>query len=684
MGRLRSKLAASSLTLFCVFLVGASGDARQQNAPQRGAAQNDPGQDAGAKDGAQQSDQPIFRTGINFVRVDVIVTDSKTGQPVADLKQSDFQVTENGAAQTVETFKLIKLDGGVTSPDRPRAIQTDSDEESEAARDDVRLFAIFLDDYHVRRGTSVTVREPIAQFISTQLGPTDMIGVMYPLQPVSSVRMTRNHDLMIQSVGRFVGRKGDYTPQNAMEAQYANYPAEEVERIRNQISLSALEGLITHMGSLKEGRKALILVSEGYSNSLPRQMRDPIASVPGLGNPDVLDANAGRNDQAEESRTFFNDASMNVYLREVFNLANRNNVAIYPVDPRGLPVSAFDFSQPTVSSEVDRQYLNASIDTLRTLAEETDGRAIVNRNDLAPAMAQIVRDTSGYYLLGYNSTQAPSDGKFHEIKVRVNRPGIQVRARRGYWAVTEQDVARALAPKKEQPSAVSNALAAISVPAAARSVVRTWVGTSRGANGKTKVTFVWEPTSRGRDAAADAPSSVMLTAVGSDGAPYFRGRTSDSRVVFDADPGKMQLRLSVEGSSSQVLDTETREVAVPDLTAAETVVGTPQLLRARTARDYQLLKTNAEATPVATREFSRTERLLIRVPAYGPGGAPPTLTANLLNRGGERMTELKVAPSPAPDVQEIELALAGLAAGEYILEVKAGDIQELVGFRVTP
>ena len=91
----------------------------------------------------------------------------------------------------------------------------------------------------------------------------------------------------------------------------------------------------------------------------------------------------------------------------------------------------------------DRDDLNATLDTLRVLADNTDGRAIVNRNDLAAGMKQIIRDSSGYYLLGYNSTQAPTDGKFHEIKVSVKRRGVDVRARKGYWALTAEDVARA-------------------------------------------------------------------------------------------------------------------------------------------------------------------------------------------------------------------------------------------------
>ena len=153
------------------------------NAARGGGQQASP---AEAQDPPQQGgppQAPVFRTGINVVRVDVIVTDSKTGQPVADLKQGDFQITENDKPQTIDTFKLIKLDGGrVPGPDgAPPAIRSDADEEIEAARDDVRLFGIFLDDYHTRRGASVTVREPVAKFISTQLGPSDMVGLMYPL-----------------------------------------------------------------------------------------------------------------------------------------------------------------------------------------------------------------------------------------------------------------------------------------------------------------------------------------------------------------------------------------------------------------------------------------------------------------------------------------------------------------------
>src|SRR5213083_1948215 len=466
----RTTIAVASL----LALLGLRGHAQQSQArpPQQSPPPQGPAQPP-APD--QPQPPPLFRTGINFVRVDVIISDNK-GNPVADLQPADFDVSEDGKPQKIETFKLVKLDGGRAESikEPPKEIRTDYDEESEAAREDVRLFAIFLDDYHVRRGASMSVRTPLTRFVESQLGPSDMIGVMYPLESTASVRMTRNHSAVVRGLQQFQGRKYDYTPRNQFEERYAYYPTEVVERIRNQVSLSALKGLIVHMGSLKEGRKALIVVSEGYTNALPPQMRNGNAQFPGSGNPNAFNPGAGANDPNEDRYQFFSNLDLESDLREVYDTANRNNVAIYAVDPRGLPGFEFDIDQNVGSLQVDAKYLNATMDTLRSLSENTDGRAIVNRNDLDVGMKQITRDSSAYYLIGYSSSQAPSDGKIHEIKVRVKRPGAQVRARKGYWALTPTETAHASAPPKPgPPKAVEDALAAVNRPARA-SVVRTW------------------------------------------------------------------------------------------------------------------------------------------------------------------------------------------------------------------
>ena len=396
-------------------------------------------------------------------------------------------------------------------------------------------------------------------------------------------------------------------------------------------------------------------------------------------------------------------------LREVYDLANKNNTAIYAIDPRGLAVFEFGLDRPAIDAKTDSGYLNSTRNTLRVLAENSDGRAIIDRNDMTGAMKQIVRDSSAYYLLGYTSSQ-PSDGKFHEIKVRVKRPGLQVRARRGYWAATREDVARALAPPRPPvPSAVEHALASATQSSRER-LIRTWVGTERGENGRTRVTFLWEPAPRlpGNTArGSEQPARVALTAAGVDGTPYYRGRIPDgrsaslaapaaagsvpataSRATFDVAPGRLQLRLSVEGPGSEVLDSEVREIVVPDLTSAATSLGTPEVFRARTVRELQQLKADPRAVPTAGREFGRTERLLIRFAVYGAGNQTPTLAAKLLNRVGQPMSDLAIAGSDGRSAApQIEVPLAGLAPGEYVIEINASGegapAKELVGFRVT-
>jgi VWFA-related protein len=693
---MRSRLQLLAALSIGVLTCAAAGHAQQaqQNAPQQQnpPQQQEPPPQQPPSSADQQQPAPTFRAEISFVRVDVIVTD-KDGNHISDLQPGDFEITEEGQPQKVETFKLVELDAGLLpSPDGPpRPIRNDYDEEREAARDDVRLFGVFLDDYHVRQGSSMSAREQIARFIETQLGPSDMVGLMYPLEPASNVRFTRNHDAVRRGIERFLGRKFDYTPQNTYEEQYAYYPTEIVEKIRNQVSMSAIEALISRMGALKEGRKALILVSEGYSNILPPQMRNPVAALGGIGNPAARDPQAGDNDPREFQAQAFASFDLMNELRDLWSAANRHNVAIYTVDPRGLATNEFDINE-RVSAQTDRAYLSASLDTLRTLAEQTDGRAIVNRNDLTAGMRQIVRDTSAYYLLGYTSTLAPTDGKFHEIRVRVNRPGVQVRARKGYWALTPEDVARVetAAKRPETPKAVAAAVAGIGVTAKSR-LVRTWLGTSRGDAGKTRVTFVWEPTPRvpGQPVrAGEQPSQVSISAIAADGSPLYRGRASAAatRLSFDVPPGAMQVRIAVEGSGSEVLDSETREVTVPDLTVPQVTFGTPEVFRARTVREAQTQKADPNAAPTPAREFSRTERIVIRVPAYGAGTARPELRARLLNRTGQAMSDLPVAPASDAMPASIDLALAGLAPGEYVVEITAGgdgsEATELIGFRV--
>ena len=662
-------------------------------------------QDPPAQPPPQPQRPPVIRSGINFVSVDVIVTDRKTGEVVLDMKQEDFEVREDRKPQKVDTFATVRIDPLLSEGRAPKEIRSLSDEESEARQPNVRLFVMLLDDYHVRRGNDLAVKRPLIDFVQNQLAPQDMVAIMYPLTPVTALTFTRNRDSLVSAINKFEGRKGLYQPRNEFEERYSYYPAQTVENIRTDVTLGALRGAAVKLGGMREGRKSIILVSEGFTSTLPAQLNDPIAALPGVGNrtPAGQDPSAG-NPRAE-SQQFFNSVDLTSRLREAFDTVNRNNTSIYAVDPRGLAALEFDINQG-VSLQTDRTNLTQSLDTLRVLADNTDGRAIVNRNDLAAGMKQIMRDASGYYLLGYTSTSAPTDGRFHTIDVRVKRPGVEVRARKGYWAYTLDDVARATAaPKAGPPPEVSRALNAIAAPAGSGHAARFWTGLDQAPGGQARVTFVWEP-SGGSDAgrATAVPARVMLTATAPDGRPVFRGSVPHqsapdggaapavgapvapgASASFTAPPGPVDLRIIVENAAGQVIDSTTQSLTVPDFAKTPVSFGTPRVYRARTAREMLLVRNNLEATPTATREFSRGERLLIRVDAYAAGEARPEVTARLLNRTGASMAEVPVQAAEGKPFQ-IDFPLASLAAGEYLIQIDgksaAGSAQQVLAFKV--
>src|SRR5262245_20943227 len=337
------------------------------------AQQQPPAQPQGQQQDTPRAQQPI-RSGINFVRVDAIVSD-KQGNVVLDLKPDEFSIAEDGKPQKIESFSVVKVDPTTQiDAEAPREIRSDSDEEREAQRPDVRLFVILLDDYHVRRGNDMACRKPLIDFITNQLAPADMVALMYPLTPVTDLRFTRNRDSLINAVEHFEGRKFNYEPRNQFEEQYAYYPAATVERIRNDVVMGALKGAAVKLGGLREGRKSIIFVSEGFTATLPPQLNDPVAAMPGMNNP----ARRNPNIQNSDTTEFFNSASLLSDMREVFDTANRQNTSIYAVDPRGLAVFEYGINEG-IGIQADQKGLQASLDTLRTLAENTDGRAIVNR-----------------------------------------------------------------------------------------------------------------------------------------------------------------------------------------------------------------------------------------------------------------------------------------------------------------
>ncbi|HKH70375.1 MAG TPA: VWA domain-containing protein [Vicinamibacterales bacterium] len=625
---------ATRLPIVCVLILIGAAVVSTQNAPQGGAP-------------------PIFRTGVNLVRVDVIVADDD-GTPVTDLRKEEFEIVEDGRPQTIDLFRHIRIDSTAPAASHARQVLNRDTEEREAARDDVRVFGILLADYQVCGQRSRAVRDAMAAFIR-KLGPNDLIAVMQPLMSVRDLVFTYDHDAVLQTIRRFEGRRGDYTARNAIEEQHA-LQVGSPERIRTAIVGDALKALSVRLGSMREGRKSLIFVGEGFPPS------------------------------------WFTDVRQ---LREVTQEANRHNTSIYAIDPRGL-VASGDASatiRPGCGPILPGQRLRMTQDTLRELSEETDGRAIVDRNALDDGLNQILRDSSFYYLLGYSSTASQADGKFHQIRVRVKRPRVDVRARKGYWASTAEDVSRAATPAPVTPQPVLDALATIAVPNQDGRVVRTWVGTARGADGKSRVTVISEVLAAAGASRSEAAAHLTVTATRPrEAANVFESPSLELRpgtplqlVSFDADAGALDVKIVLADREGKTIDRETRVIDVPDYSGRDAALGTPRFYRPRSLREFQTLAADADAIPVTTRDFARTDRLLIRFDATGAGGEPAAPTAAILSRAGRKMFDVQVTPSTAKGAShQIDLTLGALPTGEYLVEIAAAPDgpRQLAAFRL--
>jgi hypothetical protein len=464
---------------------------------------------------------------------------------------------------------------------------------------------------------------------------------MKPLDSVLTIRLTRDREMVRRAIESFEGRKGDYAPRNAFEHDYIAGTPARIDVARTQVALSAINALAVHLGSLSDRRKTLIVATDGVGRVDRRRGQDFLPT-----------------------------------LDTIIRSANRSNVAVYPFDPR------------------DAADVDPAGEGLRRLADETDGGAIAA--DAEPGLRRVAADSSAYYLLSF-LTRHPDDGMFREVQTRVNRPGVVVRARKGYWTASpDEALRRALIASASEPKAILPLEPAPHVSP----LIRPWFGMSRGEHGKTRVMFVWEPTVQvPGDRVRRTVSKLVLQARSPDGAVLFDGpvaptgpaavdepAATPALVVFDLPPGRLRLRMSIQDAASTVLDQDVRELSIRDM-KGDVAIGTPEVLRARTVREFRLLN-DANAVPVASREFSRTERLVIRFRAYGPPGDALGVSARLLGRMGQPIRDLVVTPAALPDGEcAIDLPLAGFAPGDYTIELEAVrgsmTVKEHMAFRVS-
>ena len=672
-----------------------------------------------------QSSRPTFRTEANYVRVDAYPT--RDGTPVTDLASADFEVLEDKVPQRIEQFEHVVI-RSAGPQDMRREPNTVAESRQAALDPRARVVVLFLDVTHVELTASRAIRTPLVEALDRLIGQDDLIAVMRPEMSARDITFARRTTTIEGFLSRYWwGERDRADLTNPIDNQYATcYPGiprpgeliasdrgiaqEMILRRREKETLDALEDLVRFLGGVREERKAIITITDGWrlyspnpALARPIDGQMPIGSRVGI-NPGTGTLTTRPPDSSggtaladcERDRFALSQLDNALQFRSLLDEANRANASFYPIDPRGLAV--FDeaivpaagvgvgpYANPTISPAEDRARLDARNTSLRTLAEATDGIAVVNTNDLGRGLRRIADDLSSYYLLGYYSS-GRLDGRFHAITVRVKRPGVQVRARRGYLAATEAAAAAITAPPTVAPAAAANARAVdaalASLSTAGRELpirIHVTAGWAR-----TNVATVWAVTEVGRSAQEEWATGGQADAILIDTsgrtvatahADMVAGATS-ARLALTSQTllaGDYQLQLRTKGARAPAPSTDVVRIAVAP---APQPTGVMFFRRGPATANRDV--------PTADLRFRRSDRLRVDVPS--PGGE--TGTARLLDRAGTPMAiPVSVMLRDDPDASRwlsAELALAPLAPGDYVVEIVAGTSRTLAAFRVVP
>lgn len=665
---------------------------------------------------AKPPEQPRFRAGANLVRLDAYV--SANGQAVADLTANDFDVLEDGTPQRIESFQVIRPRPSVAQALRAEP-NTVAESREMATDPDARIFVMFMDVWHVHLEGSFKAKNPMINLLDRVIGQDDLVGVMTPEMSARNLTLARR-TATIEGIFRdnwFWGERQRLNTSDPREQEIqmcypdvgetAGVAQEMIDRRRERKTLDAIGDLIIHLEGLRDERKFVILLSEGWqlpprNDRLARMLgggipgREPI----GVGSDGRLTKTppmgAANHDSCERERNRLAAEDFQQDFRTLLQRANRANVSFYSIDPRGLVVFDEDLSlRRATNITADRAMLGARQDSLRELSANTDGVAILNTNNLDGALQRMMADIGVYYLLGYYSTNTRLDGRFRKISVRVKRPNLQVRARPGYLAPTEAEMASARVDRlmngappgyTDTPPEFRRALDSLA-PARGNVPVRVQVAAGPGniwitteIDAAVMKTPEWEQGGRVR---------VSMEHERGGAAPIIKelalepGQRSFSMLeAGDAlPPGRYVIRLALTPKGGTLPLQTTADVTIPAKAAFMGSTGLASRRGPATGLAYR---------PTADARFQRTERIRFEVPRLAADG---TVTARLLSRNGQPLP-LTVALSERTDEQlqlrmiVADLTLAPLAQGEYVLDValeKDGKTERATyAFRIVP
>jgi VWFA-related protein len=660
------------------------------------AGQNPPAQAPAPSQPPPQQQTPTFKVRVDYVEVDVVVTD-RQGNLVRDLKKEDFQVLEDGKTQAINTFTQVDIP--VERADRPLFADSpiEPDVKTNEKPFDGRVYVMVIDDLHTRFGRSTRVKAAAKQFIERRLGANDLMAVVHTAgASEANQEFTSNKRLLLAAVDKTNGRKLDSTTANKTNEYYRtqgmrqqgdplNDPDDTERGFNARNSLDTLRNVADWFGAVRGRRKAILFVSEGIDYDIN----------------DMIPQN-GSNHQ---SASMVLDAT-----RDAIAAATRSNVAIYGIDPRGL-TDLGDESIEIQSYPDDTSLgigpgslfneVRLAQDSLRVLSDETGGFAVVNKNDYSTAYQRIVEDNSTYYVLAYYPPDA-RPGRLHKIDVRVTRPGLTVRARKGY--VTPKKVDEVKTANAKSPSTPELREALDSPLPVSGLTIHVFASPFKGAAPNASVLFGVEM--RGSDLKLAQNAKFLLSYIAIDQNGKVRGGNTDSLAMpnlkpetkarieqtglrmlnrLDLPPGKYQLRVAAQDTNGGNVGSVQYDLAVPDFQKApfsiSGLVLTSGLGSALpTVRADEQLKQVLPGPPVALRSFPQNDEIALFTEVYDNDGGKPhkvdittTITTDegrVLFKTDETRDSSDLGGARGGYGYTTKIPMKDLAPGKYVLKVE--------------
>jgi VWFA-related protein len=640
-----------------------------------------------------------FRAEVNYVEVDARVLDQQGGF-VSDLSKEAFQVLEDGKPQQVTIFQLVNIP--VTRRERPlfASKPIEPDTQTNVGTFDGRVYLLVLDDLHVHPLRSTRVKAAARQFIERYLGANDMAAVIHTSgRSDAGQEFTSNPRLLLSAVDKFMGRKvrsstlekidqESMTRSTRQQGDKIDDPLDPERGFQARNTLDTLKQLSDFLANVRGRRKALVFFSEGIDYDI----NDPFNN--------------------RDATTILN------YTKDTIAAATRANVSIYGIDPRGLTVdgdlgievgSYPDDTSLGINSSSLQNELRLGQDSLRVLADETGGFASVNSNDFSTAFQRVVSDNSSYYVLGYYPTNDKRDGRFRKIEVRIaNRPGLTVRARKGYAAPRGSNKAEKTtnAPNQASPElreAMGSPLPVSDLPMAATAAAfkgpapNAAVVVSTLVNGDLQLTE--------KDGTFHNDLEIAVTAINQSG-KVFNGerntvslnlkpdtvprlRAAGFRVIsqIDVPPGRYQLRVVAREANGKRAGSVLYDLEVPNfsddkLTMSGIALTSASSGVAPTVRPKDPLAKLLPGPLSSYREFGQQDELALFVEVYdNQGGAAHKVDigATLKAEGGQTVFQTR----EERDSSELgsntgggygfsaRVPLKDVAPGMYVLRVEA-------------